>query len=156
MTAHESLGVGIIGAGWFGERHADAIRSVEGVHLVGACRDNPSGLDAFTSRFGGRAYRDSGDLLADPAIAAVVIATPHQTHESLAIAAAAAGKAILLEKPMAPSLSGCDAIAKAAQVAGVPLMIGHTQRFSASMLEAKALLSKAGSRSRAVSDPPRW
>jgi phthalate 4,5-cis-dihydrodiol dehydrogenase len=142
MRTGASLGVGIIGAGWFGERHAEAIRSVDGLHLVGACRDNPSGLDAFTSRFGGRAFSDAAELLADPAIAAVVIATPHHTHEEIAIAAARAGKAILLEKPMAPSLAGCDAIAKAAHIAGVPLMVGHTQRFSASMLAAKALLEK--------------
>ena len=90
---------------------------------------------------GGR-ISDAAELLADPAIAAVVIATPHHTHEEIAIAAARAGKAILLEKPMAPSLAGCDAIAKAAHIAGVPLMVGHTQRFSASMLEAKALLEK--------------
>lgn len=134
------LGIGIIGAGWFGERHAAAIRQVPGLRLVGACRDGGAGIDDFVAVHGGRPYPDAGTLLADPSIDAVVIATPHGTHAPLAVAAARAGKAILLEKPMAPTLAECDTIAAAVQKAGVALMVGHTQRFAPPLVAAKALL----------------
>lgn len=135
-----SIGVGLIGAGSFGAQHAKAIPQAGGFHLVGACRENPEGVYAFVAKHGGRAYRCAADLLADPAVEAVVIATPHDRHEEAAVAAARAGKAILLEKPMAPTLDACDRIDAAAAAAGVPLMIGHVQRFAAPLVAAKAVL----------------
>ena len=136
----KSIGVGLIGAGSFGAQHATALPRAGGFHLVGVCRDKPDGLDAFVARHGGRAYRDAAHLLADPAVEAVVIATPHDRHEDAAMAAALAGKPILLEKPMAPTLDACDRIAAATRVTGVPLMVGHVQRFAAPFLAAKAVL----------------
>ena len=138
--SNSAVGVGIIGAGWFGERHAVALKQA-GFLLVGVCRDNPVGLDAFTALHGGIAYPDMDALLADPAVDAVVIATPHHLHAAMAIRAAQQGKAILLEKPMAPTLAECDAIARAVAEAGVPFMVGHTQRFAPSVAAAKALLN---------------
>ncbi len=140
MTSQgDAIGVGIIGAGWFGERHAAALKQA-GFRLVGACRESPAGLDAFTAEHGGIGYTDVDALLADSAVEAVVIATPHETHAALTIRAAARGKAVLLEKPMAPTLADCDAIARAVEEAGVPFMVGHTQRFAPSIVAAKALL----------------
>ena len=110
-----SIGVGLIGAGSFGAQHAMALPLAGGFHLVGACRESPQGLDDFIARHGGRAYRGMADLLADPAVEAVVIATPHDRHEEAAVAAARAGKAILLEKPLAPTLEACDRIAAAGE-----------------------------------------
>ncbi|WP_293856080.1 Gfo/Idh/MocA family oxidoreductase [uncultured Alsobacter sp.] len=135
-----SIGVGLIGAGSFGAQHAMALALAGGFHLVGACRESPQGLEDFIARHGGRAYSGTADLLADPAVDAVVIATPHDRHEEAAVAAARAGKAILLEKPLAPTLEACDRIAAAAKAASVPLMIGHVQRFAAPLVAAKAAL----------------
>ncbi|MHB2170156.1 Gfo/Idh/MocA family protein [Alsobacter sp. R-9] len=139
-NATDTIGIGIIGAGWFGERHAAALAQAGGFRLVASCRDDAAGLDAFTRRFGGRGHRTVDALLADRDVDAVVIATPHDLHATCAIAAARAGKPILLEKPMAPTLSACDAIATAASVAGVPLMVGHTQRFASPVVAARSLL----------------
>lgn len=147
-AASDVIGIGIVGAGWFGDRHAAALRDAGGFRLVAACRDDAEGLDAFTRRFGGRGYRRVEALLDDPAVDAVVIATPHHLHEACAVAAARAGKPILLEKPMAPSLAACDAIAAAVAAARVPLMIGHTQRFAHPVVAAKERIA-AGSLGRA-------
>jgi predicted dehydrogenase len=141
MTVREAIGVGIVGAGWFGERHAVALKAASGFRLAAACREDPDGLAAFVAAHGGCGHRRVDDLLADPAVDAVVIATPHHLHAAHALAAAAAGKAILLEKPMAPTPADCDAIAAAAVRAGVPLMLGHTQRFAAPVADAKAVLA---------------
>ena len=133
-------GIGIIGAGHFGAVHARAMAEVEGLELVAACREDVAAVTAFTSEFGGTPYADWRQLLADPKVEAVVIATPHHLHEEIAIGAAAAGKHILLEKPMAPSLAACDAINAAVAIAGVQLMVGHVMHFALPALKAKEII----------------
>ena len=132
--------VGIIGAGAFGEQHAQAIAGVNGVNVVAASRRNITALAEFNSRFGGRGYADYRDLLDDKEVDAVVIATPHQTHTSVVEAAAQAGKHILLEKPMALTLDECDHIVRWAKEAGIKLMLGHTGHFIPALQSAKKLL----------------
>lgn len=134
------LRVGIIGAGHFGAAHAQALRSVEGVKLVAACRNDAEGLKAFTDEYGGKAYLDYRDLLADPEIDAVVVALPHHLHTDVAIACAEAGKHIMIEKPLAPTVAECRRILAAADKAGVTLMPGHTMRFTLPFLAAKRLI----------------
>ena len=139
-NAAGTLGVGIIGAGSFGERHAEAIATLDDVRLVAAARTNPKALAGFTGRYGGRGYTDYAGLLADPAVEAVVIATPHHLHTVVVEAAARAGKHILLEKPMAPTLAECDRIIAVAAEAGVTLMLGHTSQFAPAYRLAKEML----------------
>jgi predicted dehydrogenase len=134
------LNVGIIGAGSYGAQHAAALAELPDVRLVAACRTNRAALDEFVAQWGGRGYDDHHALLADPAVDAVVIATPHHHHTDIALAAAQAGKHILLEKPMAPTLAECDRIIAAAAEAGVKLMVGHTNHFAPAYERAKAIL----------------
>lgn len=134
------LNIGIIGAGDFGAQHAQAIAELDDLTVVAASRTNAAKLSEFTARFGGTSYTDFHDLLADPAVDAVVIATPHHLHTPVVEAAAAAGKAILLEKPMAPTLGECDLILAAVERAGVPLFVGHTNQFAPTYRQAKAML----------------
>ena len=65
-TTQNSLGIGIIGAGSFGARHAEAIAALDGVQLVAAMRTNATALAEFTTRYGGRGYTDAAALLAVP------------------------------------------------------------------------------------------
>ncbi|MEL4375968.1 Gfo/Idh/MocA family protein [Brucella cytisi] len=134
------LGIGIIGAGHFGAAHAKALQSVPGARLVAACRNDAEGLAAFTTDFGGSGYQDYRELLADPKVDAVVIALPHHLHANVAIACAEAGKHIMIEKPMAPTVAECRSILAAAQKAGVTLMPGHTMRFSLPFVTAKRII----------------
>src|SRR5690606_23683958 len=97
------IGVGIIGAGHFGAVHAKALAGVSGARLVAACRNDAAGIGSFTQAHGGKPYTDWRALLDDGAVDAVVIATPHDLHRDIAIAALDAGKHVLLEKPMAVS-----------------------------------------------------
>lgn len=132
--------IGIIGAGHYGEAHAQAIAQLDDAVLVAASRTNAEALAAFTARFGGVGYTDYAQLLNDPAVDVVVIATPHHLHTHVAIEAARAGKHILLEKPMAPTLPECQQIADAAHEAGVSLMLGHVNHFAPAYVAAKAIL----------------
>ena len=136
----DQLGIGIIGAGSFGERHAEALAALPDVELVAASRTNASALDSFTARYGGRRYSNYEALLDDPDVEAVVIATPHHLHTVVVEAAARKGKHILLEKPMAPTLAECDRILAAAERADVTLMLGHTSQFAPAYRLAKEML----------------
>lgn len=136
------LQVGIIGAGHFGAEHARALRNVSNARLVAACRNDREALAAFTTEFGGKAFVDWRDLLADPNVDAVVISLPHHLHAEVAIAAAEAGKHIMIEKPLAPTVSDCLRILQAAEKAGVTLMPGHTMRFTMPFIAAKRFIDE--------------
>ena len=84
-----------------------------------------------------KAYAGVAELLADPEVDAVVIATPTGFHREIAVAAAQAGKHILCEKPMARNEAECDEIIAAADCCNVKLQIGFMRRFAASFIEAK-------------------
>ena len=113
---------------------------VDEVRLVASCRENADAAAAFAAEHGGKSYRDWRALLDDPAVDAVLIATPHDLHEEIAIGAAQAGKHILLEKPMAPNVAACDAVLAAADANGVKLMIGHVMHFALPCLKAKEIV----------------
>lgn len=135
------MNVGIIGAGDFAAQHAQAIAQLDHIRLVAASRTQAAALADFTARYGGTAYTDYHDLLADPAVEVVLIATPHHRHTEIVIAAAQAGKHILLEKPMAPTLAECDAMLQAVVAADVKLMVAHINHFVPAYQTAKKLLS---------------
>jgi len=132
--------IGIIGAGDYGAQHARALQAIDDARIVAASRTNAEALAQFTAEFGCQGFTDYHALLAQPDIDTVVIATPHHQHTPIALAAAQAGKHILLEKPMAPTLAECDQILAAALAAGVRLMVGHTNRFASTYRIAKALI----------------
>lgn len=136
------LGAGIIGAGHFGARHAASLAKAGGWRVAAACRQDGDALAQFVAEHGGRGHRDVAALLADPEVDAVVIASPHHLHEEHAIAAARAGKPILLEKPMAPSVASCDRIIAAARDAGVGVLLGHTLRFAAPVIAAREMIAR--------------
>lgn len=134
------IGVGLIGAGFFGEMHARALAELPGARLVAASRRSSAALDEFCARFAVRGYRDYLDLINAPDVDAVVIAAPHYLHAEMAVQAARAGKHILLEKPMALSLDECDRILSAVTKAGVKIMVGHLNHFARAYQIAKRLL----------------
>ena len=137
-----TTGIGLIGAGYFGAVHAAAIARQPDARVVAACSGRPETAAAFVAAHGGKAYPDWRALLDDPAVEAVVIATPHDRHVEAAVAALAAGKHVLLEKPMAPSVALCREIEAAAGGAPGLLMIGHVMHFFRPLLAARAVLAE--------------
>lgn len=134
------MNIGIIGAGFFGEKHAQALAKLDSMTLVASSRTDASALQAFTKRYGGKAHVRYQDLLDDPEVEAVVIATPHATHEEIATAAARAGKHVLLEKPMAHTPAACARLLEAVRSAGVKLVLGHVTHFSRAYRLAKEII----------------
>jgi phthalate 4,5-cis-dihydrodiol dehydrogenase len=123
------LRVGVIGLGIAGGLMMPAIAQHPRAVVAGAADRNPDLRGRFCRDFGIEAVDDGRALIDSSGIDAVYIATPHQSHRALAIAAAQSGKHIVLEKPMALSLEDCDAIIDAVERAGVAMVVGHTHSF---------------------------
>jgi UDP-N-acetyl-2-amino-2-deoxyglucuronate dehydrogenase len=132
-----TLKFGIIGAGNIAPVHAIAIQNIPDAKLVAVADTDPTHAQALTARFGGDAYLDYHDLLARSDVDVVTLCVPHFLHGPIALEAAAAGKHILCEKPMAISLNECDAMLAACQKAGVALGIISQGRFEPLAVQLK-------------------
>lgn len=131
------LNVGLLGAGRIGQVHAVNIAGNAQSRLAAVSDMNADAAASLAARYGAEA-RSSDDILADPAIDAVLIATSTDTHSPLIEAAVAAGKAVLCEKPVDLSLSRAHACLEAVNAAGKPVMIGFNRRFDPSFAALKA------------------
>ena len=100
------------------------------VRLAAAADPRPEARALFQREFG-RAHDSVEALCADPAVEAIYIASPHQMHAAHVRLAAAAGKHVLVEKPMAITLAECQAMIAAAAAADVHLIVGHSHSFDA-------------------------
>jgi len=124
-----ALGFGIIGCGMISNFHARAIGDVRGAKLV-ACYDAvPAAADRLAASTGCRAYHDLDQMLADGAVQAVTVATPSGAHLEPAVAAARAGKHVIVEKPLEITLGRCDQIIEECRKAGVVLSTIFPSRF---------------------------
>jgi len=132
-----SIGFGIIGCGMIARFHARAVGDLRGAGVV-ACYDNvPDAADRLAAEIGCRAYHDLDAMLADPAVNVVTIGTPSGAHLEPAVAAARAGKHVIVEKPLEITLRRCDRIIDACDRAGVVLSTIFPSRFHDSSRELK-------------------
>ncbi|MBM4038952.1 MAG: Gfo/Idh/MocA family oxidoreductase [Planctomycetes bacterium] len=133
---------GVIGLGWFGEKHCEALAGIADVELYALCTRTRSRLDALGQTLGvERLYTDYHEMLADPGLEAVSIVTMWDQHTAPTLAALAAGKHVFLEKPMASTLKDCRAIVKAANAAKSFFMVGHICRFNPRYAAAKQAIA---------------
>ncbi len=131
-STHSILNVGVIGAGWPGEQHAEAYLACERVRLLAIADLDVARRTTFSSRYGcERSYADYQDLVADPDIHAVSIALPNFLHAPATIAALEAGKHVLCEKPPATMLAEARAMAAAALRSERLLAYALQRRFNA-------------------------
>jgi predicted dehydrogenase len=117
--------------------HARAIGDMRGAKVV-ACFDAvPAAADRFAAAHGCRAYYALADMLADPAVDVVTVGTPSGAHLEPAVAAARAGKHVIVEKPLEITLSRCDRIIRECEKARVKLSAIFPSRFHRSSIELK-------------------
>jgi predicted dehydrogenase len=128
----QQIGIGLIGSGFMGRSHAIAFRAVTGIFGLDAVPvleiladiDQPTAERAAQSMGFKRATGDWQALIADPAVQVVDITTPNMLHKPMALAAIAAGKHVYCEKPLAPTAADAQAMADAAEAAGVQTFVG--------------------------------
>jgi len=136
------LGVGILGAGYFGAFHARAIATLPDLRLVAVCAEDLAPAEAFAAEHGGKPYGDWRAMLDDASVDVVAITAPHHLHCELAVAALQAGKHVFLEKPMARSVAECNRIIAAAEAGRRKLMIGQIMHFVWPCLVAREILDR--------------
>lgn len=138
------INIGVIGCGWHAETvHLPVLHRLGGVRLHSACDTRNDRLRLVERVFRiPRLYQDGTDMIADPDLDAVLIATPGDSHASLAAAVLAAGKHVLVEKPLALTIADAESLAALARDAGVVCMVGFNYRFHPLACGLKAAISR--------------
>lgn len=136
----DKVRLGSVGLGWWGSALAEAVEKGGVAEIVTCYARNPAGREEFAAKHGCRAAGSFEELLADPEVEGVIIATSHQSHRALMEQAAAAGKHIFVEKPFTNTVEDGVASVAAAREAGVLLQVGHQRRRTAGKRRIKAML----------------
>jgi predicted dehydrogenase len=131
--------VGVVGCGYWGSKHVRVLHSVDGVDAVVLVDGQADRLDSLA-----RSYPTDqcfGTLTeALPHLDAVVVATPPTGHVPVALQAIEAGKHVLVEKPLAPTVAGAQALVAGARAAGMVLMVGHTFEYNPAVRKLRELV----------------
>ncbi|MDU8945185.1 Gfo/Idh/MocA family protein [Ovoidimarina sediminis] len=144
------IGIGIVGGGYMGKAHSVAMAAVGAVfdtalrpRLEMIAGSSPESSERYRAAYGfARAARDWAELVADPRVEAVVIASPQGTHRAIAEAAFALGKPVFCEKPLGASIEDARAMTDGAEAAGVVNMIGFNYIRTPASRFARQLLAE--------------
>jgi len=139
------LNAAIVGLGWWGQHIVSTIQNksekLKFVHAVDVNVETASGI---AEQYDLKLSADLSEALKDEHVQAVVLATPHTLHEEQILAAAAEGKHVFCEKPLALTRASAEKSVAACDAAGVVLGMGHERRFEPAMLEIKDLVKSGG------------
>lgn len=139
------LGIGLIGLGRHGMRYArHLLEPLPKARLVAVCRRDIAAGRSFAEHHALRFYPDYQDLVADPAVQAIVVVTPPSLTRPICLEAVRARKPILIEKPLATSGPEADEMVRAAESSRVPLMTAQTLRFDGAIQALKAERGSVG------------
>jgi myo-inositol 2-dehydrogenase/D-chiro-inositol 1-dehydrogenase len=144
MATHETLRVGVIGAGRIGKIHAENLATrIPGVTVAAIADVNlPAAQETATRLHIPAACDDYHAILSDPAIEAVAICSSTDTHARLIVESAQAGKHIFCEKPIDHDLGRVDAALAAVKQAGVKLQIGFNRRFDPNFRKVRQMVAE--------------
>lgn len=123
------IGFGVVGCGLIGKVQAEAIASIPGARLVAVCARDEKRTAEFAAKFGATGYTNYDQFLRHPGLQIVNICTPSGLHAEQGIAAAQAGKHVLVEKPIETTLEKADALIEACDRSGVKLGVIFQSRF---------------------------
>ncbi len=133
-----TLRTAVIGAGHLGRHHARILAGLPGVDLVAVVDTDPERAREVAAASGARALT-SVSAIGGP-LDAVVVAVPTEAHEAVAVPLLEQGIAVLVEKPIAPSLAAADRMLRAADASGAVFGTGHTERFNPAVTAARAII----------------
>jgi predicted dehydrogenase len=170
------LRVGIVGIGFMGYTHFEGMRALDDVRVSAICTRNRkklagdwTGIQGNFGPPGGHVdvsglacYADYHDLIADPNVDLIDVCVPTEKHKELVLAAIAAGKPVVVEKPIAVSLQDAREMVEAAVAADVPLFVAHVLpfmpefRYAAEIIRTQAHGKLLGGHLRRVICPPDW
>ena len=132
--------VGLGRSGWF--NHAKTLEGLDHQYVITAVHDpNPDRRREAVETFGGQSHRSLDDLLADPEVELVVLATPSQLHCAQTLAALDAGKHVVCEKPMASDSVESGRMVEAAKKFGLVLTVFQNQRYMPSFMKVREVIA---------------
>lgn len=133
------LGVGVIGSGFMGQTYAKTVQTmVDGARLAGVA--GGSRAPGLAEEYGIPCFDSCTDLVERDDVDVVCVGTPHACHAEHAVAAANAGKHVLIDKPMACTVKDCDAIIETCRNKGLKCSITFTQRNRIGFVKAKEVI----------------
>ena len=137
------INAAVIGLGWWGRYIVGSLQGKsDAIGFVRAVDTDPDAASGFADQNGLRFSSDFNDVLADDTVDAVILTTPHSLHEEQVVQAAAAGKHVFSEKPLALKKAGAERAIAACDKAGMVLGIGHERRFEPALVEIKNLIDR--------------
>jgi predicted dehydrogenase len=140
LGADTPIRVGVAGLGYWGPNLARNFAAIGGCELVWCCDRAAAARSRAASQFPGvRITGELDDLLGDPSLHAIVLATPVPTHAELAVRVLAAGKHCFVEKPLAQSVADAERAVAAAKASGRVLMVGHLLEYHPGIRKLKQL-----------------
>lgn len=127
-----SFKAGIVGLGWVAGAHIETLKKVKGVEVTAVCSRRPHSEAELAQKYGLplKFYSDYEHMLKDPEIDIIDICTPHPMHPAQAIAAAQAGKHLIIEKPISIDYESASRVRDAVQKAGIQAMVCFEVRYS--------------------------
>ncbi len=140
--AEAPLRVGLAGLGSMGRNHLRHLASREDCRLAAVADPDPAVLADAIAKTGAAGFADPLAMIAEAALDAVVVAAPTTAHAALTLAAIERGLPVLVEKPLAANVEEGLELVGAARVRGVPLQVGHVERFNPAVLELGRRLEK--------------
>ena len=136
------LNFGIIGCGIIATTHAECLSVIDSAHLVGVTDKKYEYAESFAEKFNIKPYASYEEMLADENIDAICVCTPSGLHYENSLQALAAGKHVVLEKPMAFTYEECKRIEKAAEENNCVLTVISQLRFSDDIRKVKKLVEE--------------
>src|SRR5690242_16479641 len=129
----QRYGVAIIGTGWVSTAHVSAWESIPGVDVTAVYSRDQGRAEQYIKQYNlqkAKAYSDYDKVLADPNVQIISICTPPNLHVEQGVKAAEAGKALVMEKPIALDLEGVRKLRDAVRKAGIPSVVGFVLRWN--------------------------
>jgi 2-hydroxy-4-carboxymuconate semialdehyde hemiacetal dehydrogenase len=128
-----TVNLAVVGLGAFGQKHLDALALIDDINIIYVAHSKMDVAEEVAAKYGAkRAFTDYAELLAQPDLDGVILATPTQMHLAQTLQALEAGKHVQVEIPMADNLAGVRQIVELQAKTGLVAMAGHTRRFNPS------------------------
>ena len=134
------LRAAVIGLGAMGANHARVYAEIDGVELAAVADTDPARVEAATRARAARGYDDYRRMLAEERVDLLTVAVPTRAHLDVAAHVIERGVPLLVEKPLAATLAEGERLRDLAAASGVPLMVGHIERFNPAVVELQARL----------------
>ncbi len=128
---------GVVGLGFMGRRYVEFLQRLEGVEVAAVCDIRTEIAEELAEATGAQVVQKAEDLATSRDVDAIFVCTPEDSHVRASVAALSAGKAVMIEKPVAHSLEAARLIAEAAEVSGSTVMVGHLLRFEPRWVAAR-------------------